>query len=389
MDMTSARMIDNPHYAGMSLKALLETTDLIDMPFAKESLEGGTNKGVLKGQDVAPYQPNAAFLGPAIWQKSELKLEYLDLDDFLNENNLHKTQIGAHQRVVNPAPHRTPVSHPLSPPMCIAIPPHPEGQQTPMHYLPWNIHGYQNAKTLSDIYQHPLKERYHHSPDDVYETSPKDVYQNSPKDTSQDPPDDSYQAPQKDDYLGPAKEGYLGSPKEAYQASPGSSPARPMSSPVIVSPRVHNPAHDATTYNQQHDMQSPHKMERSNGIPRMINVPYTLNPSELALATLPGEDFDPRTRAFTDDELKPQPMIRKSGKQFVAPDMKDDKYWTRRTKNNIAAKRSRDARRLKENQIAMRANFLEKENKTMKREIANQKLVIGSLKKRLSEYEVV
>lgn len=41
--------------------------------------------------------------------------------------------------------------------------------------------------------------------------------------------------------------------------------------------------------------------------------------------------------------------------------MKDEKYWARRRKNNMAAKRSRDARRVKENQIALRAGFLEKE----------------------------
>lgn len=133
-----------------------------------------------------------------------------------------------------------------------------------------------------------------------------------------------------------------------------------------------------------------------------------------------GRDFDPRTRAFSDEELKPQPMIKKSRKQvsphlhnyivvhvvasedkfagyrinwilieprvfrdvnehkrsnvlmlflslpllrpqFVPDDLKDDKYWARRRKNNMAAKRSRDARRMKENQIALRAGFLEKE----------------------------
>ena len=47
--------------------------------------------------------------------------------------------------------------------------------------------------------------------------------------------------------------------------------------------------------------------------------------------------------------------------QYVPDDLKDDKYWARRRKNNMAAKRSRDARRVKENQIAMRAAFLEKE----------------------------
>lgn len=47
--------------------------------------------------------------------------------------------------------------------------------------------------------------------------------------------------------------------------------------------------------------------------------------------------------------------------QFVPDGLKDEKYWARRRKNNMAAKRSRDARRLKENQIALRAGFLEKE----------------------------
>lgn len=76
-------------------------------------------------------------------------------------------------------------------------------------------------------------------------------------------------------------------------------------------------------------------------------------------------DFDPRTRAFSDEELKPQPMIKKSRKQFVPDEMKDDKYWARRRKNNMAAKRSRDARRMKENQIALRAGFLEKEVRSL------------------------
>jgi len=55
--------------------------------------------------------------------------------------------------------------------------------------------------------------------------------------------------------------------------------------------------------------------------------------------------------------------------QFVPDDAKDAKYWARRRKNNMAAKRSRDARRVKENQIAMRACFLEKENQNLKQEI--------------------
>ena len=33
-------------------------------------------------------------------------------------------------------------------------------------------------------------------------------------------------------------------------------------------------------------------------------------PEDLALATVPGADFDPRERAFDVDELRPQPIIR-------------------------------------------------------------------------------
>ena len=47
--------------------------------------------------------------------------------------------------------------------------------------------------------------------------------------------------------------------------------------------------------------------------------------------------------------------------QVIPEERKDQRYWTRRQRNNTAAKRSRDARRLKENQIVLRANFLEKE----------------------------
>ncbi|CAB3258826.1 unnamed protein product [Arctia plantaginis] len=106
--------------------------------------------------------------------------------------------------------------------------------------------------------------------------------------------------------------------------------------------------------------------------PDTINPPLSPADSTFSMASS-GRDFDPRTRAFSDEELKPQPMIKKSRKQvndFVPDDLKDDKYWARRRKNNMAAKRSRDARRMKENQIAMRAGYLEKENMGLRQEAA-------------------
>ncbi|XP_064623606.1 uncharacterized protein LOC135485472 [Lineus longissimus] len=60
---------------------------------------------------------------------------------------------------------------------------------------------------------------------------------------------------------------------------------------------------------------------------------------------------------------------RKRGK--ILPDeQKDNAYWERRRKNNEAAKRSRDARRAKEDEIAIRAAFLEQENLKLRVEVA-------------------
>lgn len=46
-------------------------------------------------------------------------------------------------------------------------------------------------------------------------------------------------------------------------------------------------------------------------------IQYGLSLVALSMASS-GRDFDPRTRAFSDEELKPQPMIKKSRKQ-VSP----------------------------------------------------------------------
>ena len=52
---------------------------------------------------------------------------------------------------------------------------------------------------------------------------------------------------------------------------------------------------------------------------------------------------------------------------------KDRRYWDRRLKNNIAAKRSRDAKRLKETTVLKRWTVLEDENKRLKEKISSMK----------------
>ena len=69
------------------------------------------------------------------------------------------------------------------------------------------------------------------------------------------------------------------------------------------------------------------------------------------------------------EELRPQPIIKKRKKNAVPDEMKDERYWEKREKNKEATRRSREAKRLKENQIVLRAAYLEKENKVLKQVI--------------------
>ncbi|XP_025063575.1 D site-binding protein isoform X3 [Alligator sinensis] len=112
------------------------------------------------------------------------------------------------------------------------------------------------------------------------------------------------------------------------------------------------------------------------------------DPADLALSSVPGhETFDPRKHRFSEEELKPQPIMKKARKIQVPEEQKDEKYWSRRYKNNEAAKRSRDARRLKENQITVRAAFLEKENAVLRQEVAAIRQELSRYRSILSKYE--
>ncbi|KAK9722879.1 Basic region leucine zipper [Popillia japonica] len=119
----------------------------------------------------------------------------------------------------------------------------------------------------------------------------------------------------------------------------------------------------------------------SHGVPKRERSP---SPDCLSPDTM-----NPPSPADSNEELKPQPIIKKSRKQFVPDDLKDDKYWARRRKNNLAAKRSRDARRMKENQIALRAGYLEKENLGLRQELERLKKENLMLQNKLANHHVV
>lgn len=117
--------------------------------------------------------------------------------------------------------------------------------------------------------------------------------------------------------------------------------------------------------------------------------PFKAYPKDpLALSTSPsvifGQDSTEEYIEFRQRMLAQLDMVSSRNnanmKRSISPQMPsstaemDDKtaaYWERRRKNNEAAKRSRDARRAKEDEIAIRAAFLEQENLKLKYELAS------------------
>ncbi|XP_025957271.1 thyrotroph embryonic factor isoform X2 [Dromaius novaehollandiae] len=172
--------------------------------------------------------------------------------------------------------------------------------------------------------------------------------------------------------------------KESASASTGS-PTSSSSSSSSTAVYQQSEAASSTESPPQNERNTPSPID-----PDCVEVEVNFNPdpADLVLSSVPGgELFNPRKHKFTEEDLKPQPMIKKAKKVFVPDEQKDEKYWTRRKKNNVAAKRSRDARRLKENQITIRAAFLEKENTALRTEVAELRKEVGRCKNIVSKYE--
>ena len=77
------------------------------------------------------------------------------------------------------------------------------------------------------------------------------------------------------------------------------------------------------------------------------------------------------------------PRRPRSEKKPIPDDCKDQKYFERRKRNNFAAKKSRDARKAREDEIAIRASFLEKENAILRAQVATLREEANSLRQLL------
>ncbi len=125
----------------------------------------------------------------------------------------------------------------------------------------------------------------------------------------------------------------------------------------------HKELETATSVNEQHELQRQQIVNNSvMAVQEMPNL-NDLGQTELASSTAENRPTDQQNAADAPDS-------KFSVENSVT---KDKRYWDRRLKNNIAAKRSRDAKRMKETTVVKRWSLLEEENKRLKEQISNMK----------------
>lgn len=98
-----------------------------------------------------------------------------------------------------------------------------------------------------------------------------------------------------------------------------------------------------------------------------------------------SEDTEAEEEEDDDDEdFQPTCSAKKSRRASPNPSTgRDEKYWERRKRNNMAAKRSREAKRAREIAVAKKTSTLEKENNTLRRQVQRLKAAISKAEKKL------
>ena len=102
------------------------------------------------------------------------------------------------------------------------------------------------------------------------------------------------------------------------------------------------------------------------------------------------ENFDEPLRwkcQTFDVNYDPRPITKRSRKRSIPEEMKDDTYWKKRFQNTERARRCREARRVKEIEVAQKVKKLEKEKLELQQEINQLKEQLMSLNERLVRCE--
>lgn len=115
------------------------------------------------------------------------------------------------------------------------------------------------------------------------------------------------------------------------------------------------------------------KMRRTNGYQEKKNLSPFEHNMDILSTTCSSADSTNSTPTKHLPMASPNGSIQMDESNAVKHEgksVRDSAYFERRKKNNAAAKKSRDRRRIKEDEIAIRAAFLERENIELKFELA-------------------
>ncbi|XP_067950584.1 hepatic leukemia factor-like [Watersipora subatra] len=100
-----------------------------------------------------------------------------------------------------------------------------------------------------------------------------------------------------------------------------------------------------------------------------ISASFITPQLRVSLGTFDTDEVSPVSVKECKLEITLQKKSRRKYTRRTANDAKDELYWAHRDRNNLAAKRSRDAKRIKDIQIGITAQRLEATNSILKYEI--------------------
>ena len=112
-----------------------------------------------------------------------------------------------------------------------------------------------------------------------------------------------------------------------------------------------------------------------------LDASPVVSPSDTSSVSPPGIQLPTTIISNPTQSASSSPVMPPKKRPIAIPEkLKDSQYWEKRKKNNESARRSRESRRIKEDQIAMRVVYLEQENLQLRTEVSLLKSEIEKLR---------
>lgn len=111
-----------------------------------------------------------------------------------------------------------------------------------------------------------------------------------------------------------------------------------------------------------------------------LTVTIGFDTARMAVSGGRPEKYNEFRRRMLGDKYNCKSDISRNMRRSHVTHAKDDSYQEMRRKNNVASKKSRDARRAKEDELAVRCAYLEQENMFLKRKIVEMEEGIEEVK---------